>query len=51
MFRNQDGRKIKAKVMESKFHDCLDLIKSKRPVLIPLDLEVTEEYGIFRSFR
>ncbi len=37
---------MKAKEMEFKFHERLDLIKIKRPDLIPPEVDVTEEYGV-----
>ncbi len=51
MFRNPDGTNMKAKAMEPKLHDRLEVIKAKRPDLISPEAEVQEEYCVSRSFR
>ncbi len=51
MFRNQDGSRARASVMEDKFHGRLQIIQSLQRDLIPESTDVTEEYGTSRSFR
>lgn len=50
MFRNANGTKIKAKLMEPKFHERLNVIQIAHPNLISRDIEVMDEYGVSRSF-
>ncbi len=38
-------------MFESKFHDRLAQVQQAKPHLFPPDLEVTEDYGVSRSFR
>ncbi len=51
MFRNVDGTKLKIKTMEPKFLDRLCEIKMARRDLIDPEVEVSEDYGVSRSFR
>jgi hypothetical protein len=51
VFRNEDGIALEPKAMRDNFFNRLEYIKSKRPNLIDSDLEVTEKYGISKSFR
>jgi hypothetical protein len=48
---NPDGTKLKPKVMEPKFHERLELVKMRRSDLIADEVEISEEYGVSRSFR
>ena len=50
MFHNADGTKLKVKTMELKFHERLCEIKMFRHLIYP-EVEVSEEYGVSRSFR
>ncbi len=45
------GLKIRAIDFEPQFFDRLESIQSLRPDLIPPTDNVSEEYGIYRSFR
>jgi hypothetical protein len=51
LFRDVNGHRIKANHMEPTFFDRLERIQTTRPDLIESNAEVTEEYGIYRSFR
>jgi hypothetical protein len=51
MFRNQDGTKPRIRTLEPAFHDRLEHVKLVRPDLIGPDVDVTDEYGVSRSFR
>jgi hypothetical protein len=51
MFRNNDGTRMKIKLMEPKLHERLETIQIRRQDLINGEVEVSEEYGISRSFR
>jgi len=51
LFRNKMGLKIRAIDFEPQFFDRLESIQSLRPDLIPPTDNVSEEYGIYRSFR
>jgi hypothetical protein len=42
---------MRAKEMEEKFYERLESVKIKRADLIEANLEVSEEYGVSRSFR
>lgn len=44
MFRNPDGTKIKVKTMEPKLHKRLEKVRLKRADLIPVELDISEEY-------
>jgi hypothetical protein len=49
-FRNSHGQRIKASDLESSFFDRLDQVKALRPDLISSSDDVSEEYGVSRSF-
>jgi hypothetical protein len=51
LFRNKLGSKITAIDFEPQFFDHLEQIQASRPDLIPSSEDITEEYGIYRSFR
>jgi hypothetical protein len=51
MFRNADGTKAKAKLMEPKFHDRLTQVQHNFPHLLDPEVDVVEDYGVLRSFR
>ncbi len=51
LFRTRDGQHIKTNTLEPLFFDLLEQVQSNRPDLIPENIEVTEDYGTFRSFR
>jgi hypothetical protein len=51
LFRNKAGSKIRAIDYETQFFDRLESIQLFRPDLIPSTDNVSEEYGIYRSFR
>lgn len=51
MFRDRNGQPMKMKDMEGKFIGRLVDVQDKYPDLIRGDVEVTEEYGLSRSFR
>jgi hypothetical protein len=51
LFRNNLGQRIKASDMESSFFDRLEQVQELRPDLIPNSDDVSEEYGVYRSFR
>jgi len=51
MFRNANGTKAKAKLMEPKFHDRLTQVQHNFPHLLDPEVVVVEEYGVSRSFR
>jgi len=45
------GRVIKAMEMDDEFHSQLERVQEKRPDLIPANVEVREDYSVFRSLR
>jgi hypothetical protein len=51
LFRNKLGSKIRAIDFEPQFFDRLEQIQASRPDLIHSSEDITEEYGIYRSFR
>jgi hypothetical protein len=51
MFRNANGTKLKAKLMEPRFHDRLAQVQRQCPHLLDPEVDVVEEYGVSRSFR
>ncbi len=51
LFRNKAGQKVKAMDFEPRFFDRLEQIQIMRPDLIPPTNDVSEDYGIYRSFR
>jgi hypothetical protein len=51
MFRNANGTKAKAKLMEPTFHDRLTQVQHNFPHLLDPEVVVVEEYGVSRSFR
>jgi hypothetical protein len=51
MFRTTTGQPIKAGSMEEGLFARLERTQEERPDLIPPDVDVTEEYGVYRSFR
>jgi hypothetical protein len=51
MFCGSNGQPIKAREMEKDFFSRLEKVQESHPNLIPVDLTVSEEYGIYRSFR
>jgi hypothetical protein len=51
MFRTSAGQPMKAGSMEEEFFARLEKTQEECPDLIPKDVVVTEEYGIYRSFR
>jgi hypothetical protein len=51
LFRDNVGQPIKASEMEDVFFSRLEQTQLNRPDLILRDLQVAEEYGIYRSFR
>jgi len=51
MFRNANGSKLKAKMMEPRFHDRLIQVQHSCTHLLDPELDVVEEYGVSRSFR
>jgi hypothetical protein len=50
-FCKKDGSPVNPRSYESVILDALDRVKTRRPDLIPYDLDVYEKYGISRSFR
>ena len=51
LFRHPSGQPIKAGDIEEVFFSRLEKVQDLHPHLIPPDLVVSEEYGIYRSFR
>jgi hypothetical protein len=51
LFRSEDGAPIKASELEEDFFARLERVQEMYPHLLPLDVAVSEEYGIYRSFR
>jgi len=51
LFRSKTGSKIRAIDVEPQFFDRLESIQSLRPDLISPTDNISEEYGIYRSFR
>jgi hypothetical protein len=51
LFRNKAGQKVKAMDFEPRFFDRLEQIQIMRPDLIPPTDDVSEDYGIYHSFR
>jgi hypothetical protein len=51
LFGDEMGLVVKAKTIEMELMECLQGIKETEPGLIPLDLDVYEDFGISRSFR
>ena len=51
MFCTSQGNPIKASEMENSLFQCLERVQECRPDLIDESVTVTEEYGIYRSFR
>jgi hypothetical protein len=51
LFRDKSGSKIRAVDFEPLFFDCLEQIQNLKPELIPPTDDVSEEYGIYHSFR
>ena len=49
-FHERLGQRIKARDLEPKFFECLEQVRDKRPDLIPESVQISEEYGIYRSF-
>ena len=47
----QDGKAEYSRVYEACFHEVLGEIQLSRPDLIPLSIDVPEDYGVGRSFR
>lgn len=51
LFRRMDGQRCKATDFESQFFERLEFIKITKPVLMGNTDEISEEYGVSRSFR
>ena len=51
MFRDTDGFPAKAGIYEDQFFQRLERTQEERPDLIPKGTVVSEEFGIYRSFR
>ncbi len=51
LFRDRQGRQLTASDFEPKFHERLEYVKLRKPHLISLLEGISEEYGVFRSFR
>ncbi len=51
MFQNQDGTKMKTKVIESKIHGRLETVRVLKLNLIAQETEIQEKYGVFCSYR
>lgn len=51
VFQNQLGPCIKASELEPKFFECLKQFQEPRPDLIPDNIDIADEYGIYCSFR
>jgi hypothetical protein len=50
LFRDEQGRKLRASSFEPQFFDRLSEIQQTLPDLLSPTLEVEEEFGISRSF-
>ena len=50
-FCDEQGNMLRSFTLNAEFHQALSKVQTKRPDLIPQDLEVEEHYGIFRSLR
>jgi hypothetical protein len=50
LFRDPKGQPLRASAMEDAFFNRLEQTQMNRPDLIPQDLIVSEEFGIYRSF-
>ena len=48
---NRKGQALPMSYFEPTMHEILEGIQANRPDLIPVELDVKDEYGIFRSFR
>jgi hypothetical protein len=51
LFRDGQGRRLKASEFEPKFHERLEYVKMTKPHLMSSLDDIAEEYGVFRSFR
>jgi hypothetical protein len=51
LFRDPKGQPLRASAMEDAFFNRLEQTQTNRLDLIPQDLIVSEEFGIYRSFR
>jgi hypothetical protein len=51
MFRTPGGHPIRASEMEDKFLERLEIIQATKPHLLNEQVDVSEEYGVSRSFR
>jgi len=51
LFRDLSGQRIKAFDLEPTFFDRLEQVQAAKPNLIPTYEVVSEDYGIYRSFR
>jgi hypothetical protein len=51
LFRTQTGQRMKARDFEPKFFDRLEYVKAVKPHLLNSVEDVSEEFGVFRSFR
>ncbi len=51
LFRGADGRRCKAGDFETQFFERLEYIKLAKPQLMSTVEDITEEYGVSRSFR
>ena len=50
-FCHPSGIAIKTIEMDDEFHSQLERVQEKRPDLIPVNVEVREDYSVFRSLR
>jgi len=50
-FCHPSGIVIKSSEMDAEFHTQLERVQDKRPDLIPANVEVREDYSVFRSLR
>ncbi len=51
LFRNRSGQRMKSSMLEPKFFERLELVKDMYPQLMSSVDEISEEYGVYRSFR
>lgn len=51
LFRDHQGRRLRASYFEPKFHERLEYVKMMKPHLMSSTEDVVEEYGVSRSFR
>ena len=51
VFRKKNGKRAKAKDYESEIFGRLEQIQKDRPDILDPSIEVTEEFGLSRSFR